>query len=373
MQKRSVIGIGAALVLAAGALFAQTQAAAPVFEVASVKPAPPLDPAKIVSGQLHVGMSVDAARVDIGNLSLADLIRIAYKVKPHQVVGPDWMASQRFDILAKMPEGATKEQVPEMLQALLAERFKLTVHRDTKEHSVYALVVGKNGLKMKESVPDPSAPTPAPAASVAPAPTGTPAAAPTGTPAAAPTGTPAAGPTAAPPGGADAAPAGPPGRGGMVVGSGENQVRISPNSDGKGMTVASAQFGQMKISMGEGGVMRMEFPKLAMPMLADMLTRFTDRPVVDMTELKGNYQVGLDLSMEEMRNIARASGMAAGMMMPGPAGGGGASTAPADLAPAGTSSTIFTAVQALGLKLDPRKLPVETIVVDHLEKTPTEN
>jgi len=159
----------------------------------------------------------------------------------------------------------------------------------------------------------------------------------------------------------------------MVVGSGENQVRISPNSDGKGMTVASAQFGQMKISMGEGGVMRMEFPKLAMPMLADMLTRFTDRPVVDMTELKGNYQVGLDLSMEEMRNIARASGMAAGMMMPGPAGGGGASTAPADLAPAGTSSTIFTAVQALGLKLDPRKLPVETIVVDHLEKTPTEN
>ncbi len=99
--------------------------AGPAFEVASVKPAAPLDRSQMLSGQMHVGMKIDAARVDIGGMSLADLIRVAYRVKPYQVSGPDWMAPERFDVLAKMPEGATREQVPEMLQALLAERFKL--------------------------------------------------------------------------------------------------------------------------------------------------------------------------------------------------------------------------------------------------------
>src|SRR6185503_19368558 len=94
--------------------------------------------------------------------SLANLICIAYKIKPHQLSGPDWMAAQRFEIMAKMPEGASKDQVPTMLQALLAERFKLTVHRDNKEQSVYAMVVGKNGHKMKEVAADPAAPAAAP-------------------------------------------------------------------------------------------------------------------------------------------------------------------------------------------------------------------
>ena len=68
-------------------------------------------------------------------MSLAELIPIAYNVKPFQVAGPDWMSSQRFDILARMPEGTTKEQVPEMLQALLAERFQLKIHRENREHN----------------------------------------------------------------------------------------------------------------------------------------------------------------------------------------------------------------------------------------------
>src|SRR5581483_840097 len=104
--------------LVAGGLGAQTPATPPpTFDVASIKPAPPLDPAKIMAGKLHVGMSVDAARVDIGNLSLADLVRIAYRVKPYQVSGPDWMSSERFDVLAKMPEGVSKDKAPDMLQA----------------------------------------------------------------------------------------------------------------------------------------------------------------------------------------------------------------------------------------------------------------
>ena len=109
----------ASLFLVVAAAMAQAPAAAKLqFEVATIKPAAPLNPAMVASGKLHVGMNVDAARVDIGFLSLNDLILLAYKVKQHQLVGPDWMKNQRFDILAKMPEGATKEQVPEMLQGL---------------------------------------------------------------------------------------------------------------------------------------------------------------------------------------------------------------------------------------------------------------
>ena len=339
MRNKLFVRIGVTILLAAATVAAQTPAAAPAFDVASIKPAPPLDPAKIKAGTMHIGMSIDKALVDIGSLSLADLIRIAYKLKQYQLVGPDWMGAQRFDIMAKMPEGGTKEQVPQMLQALLAERFKLTIHRDSKEHSVYALVVGKNGPKMKEAEPDPV---------VA-----------------------AAAPAAANPDG-DAPPA-PPGSGGMVLGKGDSQVRMKPNSDGKGMTVSNAQFGQMKIAMIEGGMMRMEFSKMKMEALAEMLSRFADHPVIDMTELKGNYQVTLDLSMEEMQAVGRAAAASAGIMMPGPPPGRETGKAPGDAASTPSANSIFAAMQQLGLKLESRKAPVETVVVDHVEKAPTEN
>jgi uncharacterized protein (TIGR03435 family) len=331
---RFLTGLSAALLLAA--LFpapgqqAPAPAPGPAFEVASVKPAPPIEPAKIIAGKMHVGMSVDAARVDIGNLSLADLIKIAYKLKSYQLTAPDWASTERFDIMAKMPEGGTKEQVPQMLQALLAERFKLTMHRETKDHAVYALIAGKNGPKMKETIPD----TPAPVAA------------------------------------GDDPPA-PAGSGGLVIGKGENQMRVKQNSDGKGTTM-TGPFGQVKTSMVEGGMLRMEFSKMTMPALAEMITRFADRPVLDMTELKGNYQVALDLSMEDMKNVARASGVMAGMGMPQP-GTGKEAARPGDAASTPAAASIFAAVQQLGLKLDARKWPVEIVVIDHLEKTPTEN
>jgi uncharacterized protein (TIGR03435 family) len=320
-----------ALAFPAVVLLAQS----PTFEVASIKPSPPLDPAKIISGKLHIGVSIDAARVDIGNLSLFDLVCMAYKMKPYQVNGPDWMKAERFDILAKMPEGATKEQVPEMLQALLADRFKMKVRRDNKEQSIYALVVAKGGPKMKPSAEEPApATTPAQAAE-------------------------------------NGGPAEPPGKGGMVMGTGENQVRVNPSTDGKGATITNKQFGQMRMSMAEGG-MRMEFAKMPMAGLADMLSRLADRPVVDMTELKGNYEVALELSMDDLKSVARSSGIAAMMGAPG-GGAPDAGHAPGDAASTPSSTSIFTAVQQMGLKLDPRKSPVESIVVEHVEKAPTEN
>jgi uncharacterized protein (TIGR03435 family) len=81
------------------------------FEVAAIKPAAP--------EAAHVGTAIAGTRLDMDFFSLTALIITAYKVETYQITGPDWMATTGFDILARMPEGATKEQVPEMLQALL--------------------------------------------------------------------------------------------------------------------------------------------------------------------------------------------------------------------------------------------------------------
>ena len=108
-----------------------------------------------------------------------------------------------------------------------------------------------------------------------------------------------------------------------------------------------------------------------MAQLCDMLSRFVDKPVVDMTELKGSYDVTLEISMSEIQNIARSAGM--GMPGMAPAGGGDAGR-PADAASDPTTSgSIFASVQQMGLKLESRKAPIETIVIDKLEKLPTEN
>jgi uncharacterized protein (TIGR03435 family) len=81
----------------------------------------------------------------------------AYGIARYQLSGPNWLDNDRFDIVAKAPAGATKEQVKLMLQNLLAERFQLTLHREKQEMPAYSLAVGKNGSKMKESAEGPAA------------------------------------------------------------------------------------------------------------------------------------------------------------------------------------------------------------------------
>jgi len=116
------------------------------FEVASIKPAPPQE-----LGRTSVRRSTDKARLNYMNVSLMDLVTDAYRVQPREVVGPDWLDSVRYDVLAKLPEGAKGDQIPEMLQSLLVERFGLKAHQDSKEMSMYALIVGKGGSKMKKA------------------------------------------------------------------------------------------------------------------------------------------------------------------------------------------------------------------------------
>src|SRR6267378_3021746 len=121
-------------VLASLAAFPQTppSPARPEFEVTSIRPSAP--PA---AGQAKVGVHVDGARLICTFLSLKDYIGLAYRVKEYQILGPDWLRSEKFDISATLPAGAAREKVGDMMQALPADRFKLKLHRDTKEFTTH--------------------------------------------------------------------------------------------------------------------------------------------------------------------------------------------------------------------------------------------
>src|SRR5277367_3027881 len=109
--------IALALCLAAAAQIPDPHA--PTFDVASVKPAanPGMVPMIcLVPCSPGERLTVEGARVDIRYMSLSRLMLTAYRLKPYQLSGPDWMKTQRFDILAKIPEGGSKDNVPEMLQ-----------------------------------------------------------------------------------------------------------------------------------------------------------------------------------------------------------------------------------------------------------------
>jgi uncharacterized protein (TIGR03435 family) len=134
-----------AIAFSACTLFGQSGAPL-AFEVASIKPSPPQG-----MNSMRVGMSADAGRITYTAVNLRDLMTRAYEVKAPQINGPSWIDSDRFDITAKFPEGATTEQVPIMLRTLLEERFQLKMHRENKEMPIYELIVGKGGIKMEKS------------------------------------------------------------------------------------------------------------------------------------------------------------------------------------------------------------------------------
>jgi uncharacterized protein (TIGR03435 family) len=137
---------------------------APVFEVASIKLSKPAG----VGGRMMLGMRWTPDGLTTAGTALQTLIRMAYGVQDSQIMGgPSWIKTERYDIQAKVDEPVADELgklTPEqgrpvrehMIQALLADRFKLTVHHETKELPVYALVIAKNGLKMREAKPDES-------------------------------------------------------------------------------------------------------------------------------------------------------------------------------------------------------------------------
>jgi uncharacterized protein (TIGR03435 family) len=146
------------IVFASWTGFAQSSPAPLSFEAASLKPT--ADPGKDgrIMRRIQGGPgSSDPGRFTYSNVTLKLLVEQAYNLKEFQVQGPDWLDGDGFDLVATMPPGTTKEQAAEMMQTLLAERFKLVFHRETKQMPVFALVVAKSGSKMKE-VEVPAAP-----------------------------------------------------------------------------------------------------------------------------------------------------------------------------------------------------------------------
>jgi bla regulator protein BlaR1 len=126
---------------------AQVQASGPppAFEAASIKPVSPAE------GRTRIRMSGPPGGINYENASLKRCIQSAYGVAGYQITGPDWLDVPRFDIVAKAAESVTREQKMLMLQTLLAERFKLAVHRETKIVPGFILVVAKNGPKLAKA------------------------------------------------------------------------------------------------------------------------------------------------------------------------------------------------------------------------------
>jgi uncharacterized protein (TIGR03435 family) len=230
---------GAAVILCACIALGQQPNPKLTFEVASIKPAASQAMARL-QGSVDGGPGTPApGRIQFTDIPLKVLIMRAYDVQNFQVSGPSWMDSQRFDIIAKVPDGATKEDARIMLQNLLVDRFKLKLHKGSKQAAIYELVVAKGGFELKQ----------------------------------------AAQTAAAPVEGAGGPPPGPP--------RGKDGLLRTPH-------------GQLGIQATANGRMRMQGDAVSMARLTEVLGMVVGRPVVDKTGLTGTYDVMLDFSREGM-------------------------------------------------------------------------
>lgn len=333
---RAIVGVGL-VAFSCGAAFGQSSETLPSFEVASIKPAAPMQAGRIMVRMSGGPGTPDPGQMTYTNVSLKNVLTNAYNVKGYQIQGPDWLDSARFDITAKVPLGTTKEQFRLMLQSLLAERFKLTLHHATKDMPMYALVVAKGGSKLKESPDDPSS-------------------------------TDAGGPNASGPGAGGSNVGGPAAGGGPSASFNKGDIKMG--KDGFPQLPPGAGRGAVMM-MNMNGKMKMQSSKQTMSGFVDMLANQVDRPVVDQTNLTGKYDYTLEFAPGDNRG-GMMRGAMAGMPMPPPGADGGGAGGGAPDAEAGP--TIFSALQEqLGLRLEAKKGPVDLLVIDSIEKTPTEN
>lgn len=144
------------LALFAGCLVVgQALSQSPAFEVASVKLSADQQRQQGATGLPPVIAPGKQSIITFTQVTLAGVLARAYGVRPYEIVGPSWLNEKFYDIVAKVPDGAPPEQIPEMLQNLLALRFHMRVHWDTQQKGGYALVTGKKDLKLKRSVANP--------------------------------------------------------------------------------------------------------------------------------------------------------------------------------------------------------------------------
>jgi uncharacterized protein (TIGR03435 family) len=121
------------------------------FDVASIKPNK--------SGTKGGGIGFRGGRLNATNVTLRQLVAQAYGLRADGVQdlgnrivgGPGWVATERYDVVARAEQPVSQEEALNMAQTLLGERFQLKVHRETREMPIYELVIGKNGPKFKQS------------------------------------------------------------------------------------------------------------------------------------------------------------------------------------------------------------------------------
>jgi uncharacterized protein (TIGR03435 family) len=285
------------LLLAFCSAFGQSTPSEPAFEVASVKASPPIGPAGVSMIGFEGGPGTsDPGRIASYYTTLKMLIMKAYDVKSFQVSGPAWLDTEMFDVVAKVPPGATQAQVSAMLRTLLIERFKLEVHREKKDIPVYALTVAKEGAKLKASDGPPAPPAEELSES----------------------------------------------RSGPTIGKDGFPV-LRPGALAAG-PITNFRKGQARMQAANAGIQA----------LADALSGQLDRLVVDETGLSGKYDWSLYWTPD------RQGGLVSPLLRPPEPGEGGVNL-PGALH------------QQLGLRLEPKKAPVDTIVVDHMEKSPAAN
>lgn len=266
------------------------------FEVVSIRPSASDDPA---AQSVAAGLRMDGSQAHFAHTSLMNLMAIAYRVQTNLISGPDWLASQRFDISAKLPDGATTEQIPEMLQSMLAERFQMKIHRESKDTPAYVLELGKSPLKLQQSAPDSDS---------------------TNTP------------------------------GTVSVAAQGSAAGVSINlGNGTSYTFANNQF---------------QFKKFTMDQLATQIARYFNRPVVNQTALKGTYDLTLAVTQQDYYILLVQSAVNAGVTLnPGAM----------RLLDEGPPDSLFQAFEQQGIHVDSKKVPLDTIVVDSVLQTPTEN
>jgi uncharacterized protein (TIGR03435 family) len=298
-----------------------------VFDVASVRPSPAPDQAAmltgLMAGKLPNWVRIDGSRATFHYESLKDLIMYAYKMPRYEISGPEWLVADRFDIEARLPEGTTKDDVPEMLRALLAERFKLATHREMSEQPVLGLVIGKSGPKLKESAEKPVA--------------------------------------------FDESEPLMPGESKMDTPNGP--IRLMKNADGSTTYNMGARGSFTLKFVDETRSMHMEASTISMKGFVMMMTTLgagQGRQIVDMTGLTGMYQAAVDFSLMDLQSSLSAQGID----IPRRSGGGSSGSEATD--PEG-GATVAAALDKLGLKLEKSRAKVDRLVVDHVEKSPTEN
>ena len=266
------------------------------FDVASVKLSPIPRSVTVVTPR----------RVELTSMTLQGLISFAYG-RRMEIAGPPWLRDVRVDVHAIPPAGTTQAQIPAMLQTLLAERFGLVAHLESRPSDVMVLSVAPEGVRMKEIE--------------------------------------AANDLGAPPGKLALTVEGLNGPQRMEVTPGGAMRTITERSlweETSGKLPQTIELNAMRMSMDE---------------LATQLVRSLGERVVNHTGLVGLYQFRIELPLGAMfARIEQLKAVRSGETPPDPSG----------VSP-------VKAVESLGLKLEKKRIPLDVLVIDKIDRTPREN